>query len=159
MLTRRALLAGTAATLMSGVAHAQKPARIGWLSASTEPDPFLESFREGLRKLGYVEGRTVVLETRHAAGNLDTLRANAAEFVRSQPSLVVAAGIAARAAMAISDIPVLIAVSGDPVEGGWAKTLSRPGGNFTGSTFLSLEVAGKRVELLKQAVPRLKTLA
>ena len=158
MLTRRALLAGTAAALVSAAAHAQKAVRIGWLSAGTEPDPFLESFREGLRALGYVEGRTVTIEARHAAGNLDTLRANAVELGRSQPALVVAAGIAARAAMAIKDVPVLIAVSGDPVEGGWAKTLARPGGNFTGSTFLSLEVAGKRVDLLKQAVPRLKTL-
>src|SRR5204862_2055569 len=72
--------------------------------------------------------------------------------------LVVAAGIAARAAKVITDIPVLFAISGDPVAGGWAKALSRPGGNFTGATFLSLEVAGKRVELLTQAVPRVRSL-
>jgi len=161
MLTRRAILAGLAAALVSRAAHAQRPStppRIGWLSAGSEPDPFLDGFREGLRKLGYVEGRTVVIDTRHAGGNLEVLRAAAAELARLQVSLVVAAGIAARAAMAITDIPVLFAISGDPVEGGWAKTVSRPGGNFTGSTFLSLEVAGKRVELLKQAVPRLRTL-
>ena len=161
MLTRRSILAGAAATLLAPAAHAQKPAttpRIGWLSAGSEPDLFLQAFREGLRKLGYEEGRTVVLETRHAGGNLDALNAAAADFARSQVALVVAAGIAARSAKVITDIPVLFAISGDPVEGGWAKTLSRPGGNFTGSTFLSLEVAGKRVELLKQAVPQVRTL-
>ncbi len=159
MVSRRTLLVALFTTLLPARASAQKPARIGWLSAGSEPDPFLEGFREGLRKLGYVEGRTVVLEIRHAGGDLDRLRAGAAELARSQASVVVAAGIAARAAMAITDVPVLFAISGDPVEGGWAKTVSRPGGNFTGSTFLSLEVAGKRVELLKQAVPRLRTLA
>lgn len=159
MVSRRTLLAGLLTTLLPADVSAQKPARIGWLSAGSEQDPFLEGFREGLRKLGYVEGRTVILETRHAAGDLDRLRAAAAELARSQVSLVVAAGIAARAAMVITDTPVLFALSGDPVEGGWAKTVARPGGNFTGSTFLSLEVAGKRVELLKQAVPRLRTLA
>jgi ABC-type uncharacterized transport system substrate-binding protein len=158
MPTRRAILAGAAAALVVRAAHAQPPARIGWLSAGAEPDPFLEGFREGLRKLGYVEGRTVALEIRHADGNLERLRAATTELARSQVSLVVAAGVAARAAMAITDIPVLLAISGDPVEGGWAKAVSRPGGNFTGSTFLSLEVAGKRVELLKQTVPRLHTL-
>jgi putative tryptophan/tyrosine transport system substrate-binding protein len=161
MLTRREILTGAAAILVAGPANAQKspPARIGWLSAGSDPDPFLDGFREGLRTLGYVEGQTVVLEIRHADGSLERLRAMTADLSRAQVAVVIAAGIAARAAMAITDIPVLVAVSGDPVAGGWARSVSRPGGNFTGSTFLSLEVAGKRVELLKQAVPRLRTLA
>jgi putative ABC transport system substrate-binding protein len=163
MLARRTFIVGLAtAGLLPRRASAQKPAtppRIGWLSAGSEPDVLLQAFREGLRKLGYEEGRTVVLETRHAGGNPDVLNAAAADFARSQVALVVAAGIAARAARVITDIPVLFVISGDPVEGGWAKTLSRPGGNFTGSTFLSLEVAGKRVELLKQAVPRVRSVA
>jgi len=159
MLTRRAILGGAIATLASGAVHAQRPpARISWLSAGAEPDPFLDGFREGLRKLGYVEGQNLTLIIRHAQGNLEALRAATAELGRASVAVVVAAGIAARAAMALTDVPILIAVSGDPVEGGWAKTLARPGGNFTGATFLSLEVAGKRVDLLKQAVPRLKTL-
>ena len=151
-----------AAALAPHVARAQPhqaPARIGWLSAGSQPDPFLDGFREGLRKLQYVEGQTVALEIRHADGSLERLRAATAELAHAHVAVIVTAGIAARVAMAIKDVPVLIAVSGDPVEGGWAKSLSRPGGNFTGSTFLSLEVAGKRVELLKQAVPRLRTLA
>jgi putative ABC transport system substrate-binding protein len=144
---RRAILGGAIATLAPGGVHAQRPpARIGWLSAGAEPDPFLDGFRQGLRKLGYVEGQNLTLIIRHAHGNLEALRAATAELARASVAVVVAAGIAARAAMALTDVPILIAVSGDPVEGGWAKTLARPGGNFTGATFLSLEVAGKRLE-------------
>src|SRR3989442_13427121 len=76
---RRAVLIGLASTLLPSPAHAQKPPpRIGWLSAGSEPDPFLDAFREGLQKLGYVEGQNVVLDIRHAHGNLEALRAGAA---------------------------------------------------------------------------------
>ena len=160
MLTRRALLAALAATLTPRLAQAQStPPRVGWLSAGSEPDPFLEAFREGLQKLGYVEGRNVTLLTRHARGNLDALLAGAVELVQSPVAVIVASMTAVRAARAIKDIPIVYTISGDPIEAKLAQTISRPGGNLTGATFLSLEVAGKRVELLKQAVPRLRTLA
>ena len=162
MLTRRAVVAaGLAALLVPHRARAQQSStpRIGWLSAGSEPDPFLEAFREGLRQIGYVEGRNVVLVTRHAKGNLDALLAGAAELAQSGVAVIVASLTAVRAARAIKDIPIVFTVSGDPIQAGLAQTLSRPGGNATGSTFLSLEVAGKRVELLKQAVPRLRSLA
>jgi putative ABC transport system substrate-binding protein len=134
------------------------PPRVGWLSAGSEPDPFLDAFRDGLRKLGYVEGRNVVLATRHANGNLEALLAGAAELAQLPAAVVVTSLTAVRGARAIKDIPVVFTISGDPVAAGLAQSLSRPGGNFTGSTFLSLEVAGKRVELLKQGVPRLRSL-
>ena len=157
---RRRALVGALAALIPSLSRAQKTApRIGWLSAGSEPDPFLDGFREGLRKLGYIEGRNVVLEIRHADGNLDKLRAAAAELAKAKPAAIVASLTALRAARAIKDIPIVYTISGDPIEGGLAKSLSRPGGNMTGSTFLSLEVAGKRVELLKEAVPHLRTLA
>jgi putative ABC transport system substrate-binding protein len=157
--SRRAMLVGLVTTLLPSPVRAQRPPpRIGWLSAGSEPDPFLEGFREGLRTLGYVEGQNVVLETRHAGGNLDSLRAAAAELARSNVALIVASLTAVRAARTIKDIPIVFVISGDPVEAGLAKSLSRPGGNLTGSTFLSLDLAGKRVELLKQAVPRLRSL-
>jgi putative ABC transport system substrate-binding protein len=158
---RRAVLIGLVTTLLPSPAHAQKAPtlpRVGWLSAGSEPDPFLEGFREGLRKLGYVEGQNIVLEIRHAHGNLEALRAGAAELAQSHVVLIVASLTAVRAAREIKDIPIVFVISGDPVEAGLAKSLSRPGGNLTGSTFLSLDVAGKRVELLKQAVPRLRSL-
>jgi len=161
-LGRRPVLIGLVAALLPVPARAQKPPtlpRIGWLSAGSEPDPFLEAFRDGLRKLGYVEGRNVDLEIRHAHGNLDTLRAGAEELTRSKVTLIVASLTAVRAARAIKDIPILYTISGDPIEAGLAQSLPRPGGNLTGSTFLSLEIAGKRVELLKQALPHLRSLA
>src|SRR2546423_8072938 len=157
---RRALVIGVV-TLLPVLTRAQKapgPPRIGWLSAGSQPDPFLEGFREGLRKLGYVEGQSVVLETRHAGGSLQALRAAAAELAEANVVLIVASLTAVRGAVAIKDIPVIFVISGDPVEAGLAKSLSRPGGNFTGSTFLSREIAGKRVALLKQAVPHLRML-
>ena len=136
-----------------------KPPRIGWLSAGAPPDPFLEGFREGLRKIGYVEGQTIDFEIRHARGSLEALQSGAAELAQSNVALIVASLTAVRAARAIKNIPILFTVSGDPVEAGFVQSLARPGGNLTGITFQSLEVAGKRVELLKQALPRLRTLA
>jgi len=148
-----------AAPLAAGAQQAGRPPRIGWLSAGSQPDPFLEGFREGLRRLGYVEGQTIAFEIRHAQGSLEALSAGAAELAQSNVVLIVASLTAIRAARALRDIPILFTISGDPVEAGLAKSLSRPGGNLTGITFLSLEVAGKRVEFLKQALPRLRTLA
>ena len=86
MLTRRALLAALAATVTPRLVSAQSiPPRVGWLSAGSEPDPFLDAFRQGLQKLGYVEGRNITLVTRHAKGNLDALLAGAMELVQSPP--------------------------------------------------------------------------
>ena len=159
---RRAILLGLVGMLLPSRAFAQKPStpsRVGWLSAGSEPDPFLEAFREGLRALDYVEGQNIVLETRHAHGDLEALRRGASELIQAKVVLIVASLTAVRAARAIKDIPVIFTVSGDPVEAGLVQSLSRPGGNLTGSTFLSLELAGKRVELLKEALPRLHSLA
>jgi putative ABC transport system substrate-binding protein len=159
---RRAFVSGAltflAAPLVGEAQQAGIP-RIGWLSAGSEPDPFLEAFRGGLQKLGYVEGQNIVIAVRHAHGNLEALRAAAAELAQSKVALIVASLTAVRAARTIKNIPILFTISGDPVEAGVAQSLSRPGGNLTGSTFLSLEVAGKRVELLTQTVPRLRSLA
>jgi ABC-type uncharacterized transport system substrate-binding protein len=162
MMDRRSFVTGLGTVLAAPLAAAAEQARtphIGWLSAGSEPDPFLEAFREALRKLGYVDGQNVVLDVRHAHGNFEALRAGAAELAQLKVALIVASLTAVRAARAVKDIPILFVISGDPVEAGFVQTLSRPGGNLTGSTFLSLEVAGKRVELLKQAAPRVRSLA
>jgi putative tryptophan/tyrosine transport system substrate-binding protein len=87
------------------------------------------------------------------------LQAGAADLARLKVSLIVASLTAIRAARAIKNVPIVFTVSGDPVEAGFVQSLSRPGGNLTGITFLSLEIAGKRVELLKEALPRLRSLA
>ena len=160
---RRAFLIGATGALaaFAGSARTQpavRPIRIGWISTEPQPDPFLEGFREGLRRHGYAEGRDVLLELRYTS-DLDTLKAAVAELTQSKVAFIVSSGPAIRAIRAARDVPVLFAISGDPVELGLAASLRRPGGNFTGLTFLSLEIAGKRVELLKQAVPPLRRLA
>jgi putative ABC transport system substrate-binding protein len=160
--SRRAALLGIAGVLLPSAVYGQKPTtppHIGWLSAGSAPDPFLDAFREGLRALGYVEGQNIVLDVRHAGGDLEALQAGAADLARLKVTVVVASLTAIRAVRAIKDIPIVFTISGDPVEAGLVQSLSRPGGNLTGSTFLSLEIAGKRVELLKEALPRLRSLA
>src|SRR5262249_14197935 len=115
--------------------------------------------REGLRQRGYVEGKNIVLELHYAAGNPAALRQVISELKQGNIDLAVSSGPATRAMTAVTDVPVRFALSGDPVELGVVKSLGQPGGNFTGSSFLSLELAGKRVELLKEVFPKLRTLA
>src|SRR5215471_2215240 len=143
--------------------RAQQPIklyRIFWVSTGSQPDPFLDGFRDGLRERGYVEGKNVVFELHYAEGHdPSTLRQVISELRRGDVDLAVSSGPATRATTTVKDIPVLFALSGDPVALGVVKSLAQPGGNFTGSTFLSLELAGKRVELLKEIFPKLRTLA
>src|SRR5688500_6660228 len=155
-------LLGSAALVWPIAAAAQQPAkirRIFWVSTEAQPDPFVEGFREGLRERGYVEGKDVELELRYAPGNPDALRAVLSELTRGKVDLAVSSGPAIRAMRAAADIPVLFAISGDPVEIGLVKSLARPGSNFTGATFLSLDLAAKRVDLLKDIFPKLRRLA
>jgi putative tryptophan/tyrosine transport system substrate-binding protein len=155
------MLGGAAVAWPLG-ARAQQSAkiyRIFWASTESEPDPFVDGFRDGLKERGYIEGKNVVLSLRYAPGNPDALRPMMSELTRDKVDLAVSSGPAIRAMKAATNIPVLFAISGDPVELGLVKSLARPGGNFTGSTFLSLDLAGKRVELLKEIIPRLRKLA
>jgi putative tryptophan/tyrosine transport system substrate-binding protein len=154
-------LVGSAA-VWPAVTRAQEPPRryrIFWASTQSQPDPFLDGFREGLRAHGYVEGKNVTLELHYAPGDPQALRQVISELRRGNFDLAVSSGPATRAMTEVTDVPVLFALSGDPVALGVVKSLGQPGGNFTGTTFLSLEVAGKRVELLKDVVPGLRTLA
>src|SRR5262244_1179751 len=144
------------------VVHAQEPTkvyRIFWVSTELQPDPFLDGFREGLRERGYVEGKNVSFELHYAAGDPSALRQVISELKGGNIDLAVSSGPATRAMTAVTDVPVLFALSGDPVALGIVKSLGQPGSNFTGSTFLSLELAGKRVELLKEIFPKLRALA
>ena len=133
--------------------------RILWVSTESQPDPFLDGFREGLRERGYIEGTNVVIGLRYAPGNPDALRTVISELADNKWDLAVSSGPATRAMRAATNIPVLFAISGDPVELGLVKSLARPGGIFTGSTFLSLDLAAKRVQLLKEVFPQLRRLA
>src|SRR6266545_4991554 len=141
-------------------AQAQQPTkipRIGFLSASSPAalSSRIEAFRQGLRELGYVEGKNIVIEWRSAEGKLDRLPALAAELVRLKVDIIVTAGpsLTHAAKEATSTIPIVMTFDPDPVGSGFVASLARPGGNITGLSTLSPEISGKQLELLKEIVP------
>ena len=154
------LLGGTAAAWPIA-ARAQQPARIprlGVLLFSTPTaDPQMETARRALRDLSYVEGRNLALEYRYAEGRPERLPDLAADLVRIQPDLVFAIGgdVTPAAVKATQTIPIVFTSSADPVRLGFVASLARPGRNATGVTFLLDELASKRLEILKQAAPRI----
>ncbi len=168
MTTRRELLialgAGAlAAPLTSFAQQKGKVWRIGILGATSASGTAgrVDALRAGLRELGYVEGKNLVIEFRWAEGNFERLPELAAELVRLKVDVIVAAGtVGIRAAKsATTTIPIVMASSGDPVALGLVASLARPGGNVTGMAHFSPEVAAKRLELLMDAFPRTKQVA
>ncbi len=148
------------------LADAQQPTkipRIGDLLGSplSANSARIEAFRQGLRELGYVEGKNIVIEWRSAEGKLDRLPALASELVRLKVDIIVSAGPSATrpAKEATVTIPIVMAQDSDPVANGFVASLARPGGNITGLATLSPEISGKRLELLKETVPRLSRVA
>jgi len=147
------------------VAQAQQPTkipRIGYLGGSAASNlARREAFRQGLRELGYVEGKNIVIEWRYSEGQPDRERAHAAELVRLKVDVIVTVGSnPTRAAKrATSTIPIVMAQDPDPVGNGFVASLARPGGNITGLSNLGPELSGKRLELLKEVVPRLTRVA
>lgn len=147
-------------------ARAQQPTkipRVGYLNAtspSTSPAR-IEAFRQGLRDLGYVEGKNIVIEVRHAEGKLDRLPSLAAELVRLKVDIIVSVGPATTrpAKAATSTIPIVMAQDNDPVATGVIASLARPGGNITGLSTLAPEISGKRLEILKEIIPKLSRVA
>jgi putative tryptophan/tyrosine transport system substrate-binding protein len=152
-------------------AQAQQPKsvpRIGYLSRDLHPADSrapapgnLEAFRQGLRELGYIEGKTIIIEYRFADGRLERLPALAEELIGLKVAIIVADTTAsARAAKkATSTIPIVIASGSDPIRSGLVASLARPGGNVTGLTNLIVELLGKRLELLKEVVPKVSRFA
>ena len=151
---------------LSFPAHAQQPAkvpRVGFLTGASLSAMAgrNEAFRQGLRDLGYVEGKNIVIEWRSYEGKADRQRALVAELVRLNVDVIVAAGSGdIRAAKeATAAIPIVMVQGGDAVESGFVASLARPGGNITGLSTLRPELGGKRLELLKEIVPRLSRVA
>ncbi len=162
MISRRHFLVTGAATILftplaANAQQARKVARIGLLTLNLAPNRHLhEAFRRGLRDLGYVEGRNVVIEIRDAEGKFERLPALAAELVALKVDVIVTGGgtpPALAAKQATRTIPIVFASAPDPVTDGLVTSLARPGGNVTGSSNLNPELVGKCLELLKQAVP------
>src|SRR6266508_3527563 len=152
-----------AVAVMTEAQQPTKIPRIGYLVAnfpSTNPARN-EAFRDGLRELGYVEGKSIVIEWRYAEGNPDRLPALAAELVCFKVDVIVTAGPASTrpAKEATSAIPIVMGFDNDPVGSGVVASLARPGGNVTGLSTLAPEISGKQLELLKEIVPRLSPVA
>ena len=146
--------------------EAQEPPRvwrIGFLGSGSysSGDPRVEALRRGFRELGYAEGRNLAFEFRWADGNADRLPALAAELVKLKVDAIVTQGTQATdaARRAVTTIPIVFAVAGDPVGTGLVSSLARPGGNVTGLTDIAPEIAGKRLELLREAVPGITRIA
>jgi ABC-type uncharacterized transport system substrate-binding protein len=137
--------------------------RIGWLAAGSASGvaPLTDAFRQGLRQLGYVEGKNIVIEFRYAEGKFDRLPDLAAEIVHLKVDVIVVASTPAIHALkqATTTIPIVMVGPGDPVGLGLIDSLARPGGNLTGLSFLSTELTGKRLELLKEAFPKISRVA
>ena len=156
----------TVLLIVAASAEAQQPTkvpRIGFLVAvtpSTVTDR-VEAFRQGLRELGYVEGKNIIIDFRYAEGKLDLLPALAAELVRLKVDVIVTLGplITRSAKEATSTIPIVMGQDTDPVGNGFVASLARPGGNITGLSTLGPEISGKQLELLKETVPKLSRVA
>jgi len=144
-------------------ADAQQPKklpRIGFVSGTgtpSNPGPGFEAFRQGLRELGYIERKNIIIENRHGVEKVDRLPGLVTELVQLKVDvLVVVPFPAIRAAkQATKTIPIVVVTTQDPVETGFVDSLARPGGNITGITTLSRDLSGKRLELLKEVVPRI----
>ena len=155
-----AALGGAAAwPLVARAQQAGRPARVGILTGGAEPaNPVFEAFRQEMRRLGYVEGRTLIIEFRSAAGANDRLPELAAELVRMPVDIILTeatpASIAAK--QATSTIPIVMGVVADALGPGLVDNLARPGGNITGFTALGTELETKRLDLLKEAFPAMK---
>jgi putative ABC transport system substrate-binding protein len=159
-------LVATVLLATSPLAQAQQPAkvpRIAWITGSSLSSNAhrIEAFRQGLRELGYVEGKNIVIEWRAADGNRDHQRMLVAELVRIKVDVIVTSGGAptrdAKEATAV--IPIVIAQDTDPVANGFVTSLARPGGNITGLSRLAPELSGKQLELLQEVIPRLSRVA
>ena len=161
-----ALLAGASTMRWSWAASAQqsaKPVRIGWLAsagaagATTAP----ESFRAELRQLGYVEGQNLAIEFRAGGGDYGSLSGFAAELVALPVDIIVTTGVPAALAakQATSTIPIVAASVGDPIGAGLVTNLARPGGNLTGISHFAADLSGKQIELFKEAMPKLVSVA
>ena len=158
-----ALLILVASLAAEAQPQVSKPARVGflWTASPVAAASYREAFADGLRQLGYVEGRDVTIEHRYAEDRLEALAGLATEILRGGVDVVVTQGTpAARAAkQATTTVPIVMVNVGDPVRAGLIASLSRPGGNVTGLTIVASELSVKRLQLLKEALPKISRVA
>ena len=159
----RLIAIAVALTVCAALASAQQPQnipRVGILFIGGRDQPHLEAFKQGLRERGYIEGKNIALEYRYAEGNYDRLPRLAAELVRLKVDVIVTtASISASAAKEATNTIPIVMTSGNPLEMGLAASLAKPGGNVTGLTVMLTDLSGKRLELLKEAFPKITRVA
>ena len=165
-MNRRVFVTGLGAVLAAPLAVAQQVSgipKIAFLGGATQVTitPYIAAFRQGLRELGYVEGKTILVEVRLAEGTVEQLAKLARELVALKPDVIVATNDVAIAAVRreTQAIPIVMAFSSDPAGAGFVARLARPGGNVTGLSTLSPELSGKRLELLREVIPGLSRVA
>jgi len=142
------------------VEPAEKIARVGILFVGGKDQPHLESFKQGLRERGYVEGKNIILEYRYAEGKSEQFGELAAELVRAKVDVIVTtSSISAIAARQVTRTIPIVITTGNPLELGLAESLAHPGGNVTGLSSLLSDLSGKRVELLKESFPKISRAA
>jgi ABC-type uncharacterized transport system substrate-binding protein len=152
------LLVGAVLLVLSSSSEAEqsvKIPRIGIVFIGSRNQPNLEPFKQGLREHGYVEGKNIVIEYRYADGQFDRVPALVDELLRLKVDLIVTtSSISARAARKATRTVPIVMTTGSPVEQGLADSLAKPGGNVTGLTVMAVELTGKRVEILKETLPK-----
>jgi ABC-type uncharacterized transport system substrate-binding protein len=157
------IIAAVGAGIVAEAQQAKKVPRIGFLASGTPStsSPYRDAFQQGLRGMGYVEGKNIIIEYRFAEGKLDRIANLAAEVVGLKVDvIVVASSSSARAAQKVTaTVPIVMASSGNPFGGGLIASLARPGGNVTGLTNMVSDLGAKRLELLKQIFPGLTRIA
>ena len=155
------LLGGAAAwPLAARGQQSDRVRRIAWLGAgrADQPSPYLDSLRAGLRELGWSEGRNLTIGLFWATG-LDNMEAAARELLASDPEVIVAQEFTVLALRSLKTKPVVFGFSGDPLDVQLVQSWARPGGNFTGMSYLAIELVGKRIELLKEWLPQTRRIA
>lgn len=162
--SRRGLLGivGTVALMLATPLRAQRVPHVAWVSPTraNRGSAFLESFRLGMQQAGHVEGKTYRLDVRWGDDSSTQLQRIVGDVVAANPDVIVAFGVATPLfKAATSTIPVVFGYSGDPVEAGFVDSLARPGRNLTGISFLTLELAGKRIEIAREIIPNLRQVA
>jgi putative tryptophan/tyrosine transport system substrate-binding protein len=150
----------TAWGVMAQAQQTKRVPRVGILFIGSRNQPHLEAFKQGLRERGYTEGKNIVLEYRYAEGNNNRLPQLAADLVRDKVDIIVTtASVSALAARRVTKTLPIVMTSGNPLESGLAASLAKPGGNVTGLTVLSVDLSGKRVELLRETFPKTTRIA
>src|SRR5262249_16986115 len=157
-----ALVGGAAAWPLKSSAQQPAERTIGWLSARSRASEKLTEFHQGLSETGYIEGKNLAIEYRWAEGQYDRLQTLAADLVRSQVAAIVAVGgpqVARAAQTATPTIPIVFLSGSDPVQDGLVKSLNRPGGNTTGVHVFTTSLGPKRLELLRELIPKVSVIA